>query len=179
MPMCAYTYIHMCISNCLCEHLCAYVIKCVCLCARVCVCVSVSMSVCTYLQCYSLRNLLTAPPAISRFKEVIVVMLTCDTYCYHSNEFKSRAGVSEWWTLITLHLTDPSVVSCGQNTSSPPFLYGDVMRSGRKGCLQTLSPRPMTSPYKNGGRKWSGHTRLTSVTSQGTYRRLGKSVRPV
>ena len=137
----------VCHKMCACVCVCVYVCVCVCVCVYNYMCVPVSMSVCTYLQCYSLRNLLTAPPAISRFKEVIVIALTCDTCCYHSNEFKSRAGVSEWWTLITLHLTDPSVVSRGQNTSCPPFLYGDVVRSGRKGLETTLYANSAVSTH--------------------------------
>ena len=62
--------------NCLCEHLCAYVVKLFCVC--VCVYIRLHVSACLYVQYYSLRTPLTVPPAIPHFKEVIVVALTCD-----------------------------------------------------------------------------------------------------
>ena len=114
MPMCVCNYIHMCISNCLCEHLCAYVkwVYSMCVHVHVCMlCVSVCLYVHMYVQCYCLRNPLTVPPAIPHFKEVIVMALTCDTCGYRSNEVKSGAGVSAKGTRITLHLTDLSDLS--------------------------------------------------------------------
>ena len=116
MPVCVCTYIHtyvctyICvyISNCLCEHLCAYVkwVYSMCVHVHVYKCM-LCVSVCLYVHMYCLSNPLTVPPAIPHFKEVIVMALTCDTCGYRSNEVKSGARVSEKGTRITLHLTDP------------------------------------------------------------------------
>ena len=81
------------------------------MCINACCVFFVCLYICTYVQCYSLRNPLTVPPAIPHFKEVIVMALTCDTCGYRSNEVKSGAGVNEKGTRITLHLTDPSDLS--------------------------------------------------------------------
>ena len=81
-----------------------YVYKCM---LRVSVCLYVRM----YMQCYCLRNPLTVSQAIPHFKEVIVMVLTCDNCGCHSTEVKSESGVSAKGTRITLHLTDPSDLS--------------------------------------------------------------------
>ena len=52
--MCACTYIHMCISNCLCEHLCVYVKWVYSMCVHACTCTYVykcmlRVSVCLYV----------------------------------------------------------------------------------------------------------------------------------
>ena len=60
----------------------ACVCACVCACVRACVCACMRLHMTMLHKCAVLlsRDPLTLPPAILHFKEVIVMILTCDTF---------------------------------------------------------------------------------------------------
>ena len=58
-----------------------------------------------------LQVVLSSISDIPHFKQMIIMASNCDFCGYKTNEVKSGAGISEYGTKITLHLTDSTDLS--------------------------------------------------------------------